>query len=95
MTFSEDIHQTKVKNSSFGNPKFSMSLHSVYLTLCCLNGACKAPKSDRDLLLKILTFYVEGLAEKFNALKKNSLKNGISSGNCFDNDVLGYFVITI
>ena len=31
MTFDGDIHQTKIKNSSLGNPKFSADLHSMHV----------------------------------------------------------------
>jgi hypothetical protein len=36
MTFDGDMHQRKVKNSSFGNPKFSGGLHPIYLFFVCL-----------------------------------------------------------
>jgi hypothetical protein len=51
MTFKEEIQQTRVKNSSFCNPKFSANLRPIYLILFLPERACQDAEPDRALFL--------------------------------------------
>jgi hypothetical protein len=59
MTFKGDIHQTRVKNSSFGIPKFSVNLHSIYIFFLLLERAYQDAGHDVALFSKLLVFMWE------------------------------------
>ncbi len=76
MTFKGDIHRTRVKNSSFGDPNFSVPARAISLIYFCLKVYVKMQSMMRLFFLN-LTFYVK----KSDKLKvsKNSLKVGFYS----------------
>ena len=49
MTLKGDIHQTRVKNSSFGDPKFSVQAHSIHLIFVLFERACQDAEHDEAL----------------------------------------------
>ncbi len=66
---SHQVFQTRVKNSSFGNPKFPLDPNSIYLIFCLFERACQDAGYDRALFFKILNFYVEENNDMFDVGK--------------------------
>jgi hypothetical protein len=54
MTFARDIHSTRVRNSLFDNPKFSVDLRPAYLIFCLFERVYLVPVPDRVVFLKFL-----------------------------------------
>ena len=55
MTFEEDIDQTRMKNSSFGKPNFSVQVHSRDL-IFWFERACEDAVQYRASFFKLLLF---------------------------------------
>ncbi len=72
MTLKGDIHQTRVKNSFFGDPNFSVPVGAISLIFVLFERAYQDPEHDEALSFKILLF----MWKKIDKLKvsKNSLK---------------------
>ncbi len=49
MTAKGDIHQTRVKNSFFGDPNFSVPVGAISLIFFLFERACEAPEHDEAL----------------------------------------------
>ena len=56
MTFERDIHQTRVKNSSFGKQDFSVQAHSIYFFLFLFERASRDAGHQGVLFFKYLIF---------------------------------------
>jgi hypothetical protein len=56
MTLKGDIHQTRVKNSSFGDPNFSVPARAISLIFFLFKRACQDAEHDDALFFKILLF---------------------------------------
>ncbi len=46
MTLTGDIHQTRVKNSSFGDPNFSVPARAISLIFFLFERACQDAQHD-------------------------------------------------
>jgi hypothetical protein len=57
MMFERDNHQTRVTNSSFDNPKFSVDLHSIYL-IFLFERACQDAGHGRVIFLN--SYFLSG-----------------------------------
>jgi hypothetical protein len=56
MTFEGDIHQTRVKNSSFGNLKLSIEPDSIHFICLLFRRACQDPVPTRGCDLSIYRY---------------------------------------
>ena len=56
MTFKGDIHQTRVKNSSFGIEKLYVPARAIFLFLFLFERACQDAGNDVVLFSKFLVF---------------------------------------
>jgi hypothetical protein len=56
MTLKGDIHQTRVKNSFFGDPNFSVPVGAISLIFVLFERAYQDPEHDEALSFKILLF---------------------------------------
>jgi hypothetical protein len=51
MAFKGDIQRTRVKNSSFCNPKFSANIRPIHVIFFLSERACQDAEPDRALFL--------------------------------------------
>jgi len=51
MIFEGDIYQIRLKNSSFGNPKFSIGVHLTHFILFFFEKACQNAGHDKVLVM--------------------------------------------
>jgi hypothetical protein len=56
MMLKGDIHQTRVKNSFFGDPNFSVPAGAISLIFVLFERAYQHPEHDEALFFKILLF---------------------------------------
>jgi len=49
MTLNGDIHQTRIKNSFFGDSNFSVPAGAISLIFYLFERACQAPEHDEAL----------------------------------------------
>ena len=80
MTVGGDVYITRVKNSSFDKPNFSVRTHPIYLIFFCLKEYVRM-QDLKESFFKILTILAKKKNHKFSG-SKNAPKKGVYSYKC-------------